>query len=101
MATAVALWACTRSASSSAPVTPPATTPLPNATSSPTLPPPATLAPTATATPGPSLEAKIARLLLVGFRGLTIDEAGPVTTAIADDGLGGVILFSTDQLTGQ
>jgi beta-N-acetylhexosaminidase len=50
--------------------------------------------------PGPTLEARIARLLIVGFRGLRVDEAGPVAQAIADDGLGGVILFSRDQLTG-
>jgi beta-N-acetylhexosaminidase len=48
----------------------------------------------------PSLEARIARLLVVGFRGLSVDEAGPIASAIADDGLGGVILFDEDQLTG-
>lgn len=48
----------------------------------------------------PSLESRIARLLVVGFRGLTVDEAGPIAGSIADSGLGGVILFSRDQLTG-
>jgi beta-N-acetylhexosaminidase len=37
----------------------------------------------------------------VGFRGLTIDAAGTTAADIADRGLGGVILFSTDQQTGK
>ena len=65
-----------------------------------TLPPSPTPAPTPTPPAGPSLEVRIARLLVVGFRGLTVDDAGPVADAIASDGLGGVILFSRDQLTG-
>jgi beta-N-acetylhexosaminidase len=60
----------------------------------------ATPTPTVRAPPAPSLEAKIARLLVVGFRGLTVTDASPVADAIATDGLGGVILFSRDQLTG-
>ncbi|HKG19560.1 MAG TPA: glycoside hydrolase family 3 N-terminal domain-containing protein [Candidatus Limnocylindrales bacterium] len=59
-----------------------------------------------TATPGPTgpspaptgssalpLREKIARLLIVGFRGLTVDEAPWIRRAIVEDGLGGVILF--------
>ena len=39
-------------------------------------------------------------MVVVGFRGLTSDEAEPVRALIADGTLGGVILFSVDQLTG-
>ena len=39
-------------------------------------------------------------MVVVGFRGLTPDEAEPVRALIADGTLGGVILFSVDQLTG-
>jgi beta-N-acetylhexosaminidase len=52
------------------------------------------------AAPGPTLREKIAGLLVVGFRGATLDEAPWIRTAIADQGLGGVILFDRDQLTG-
>jgi beta-N-acetylhexosaminidase len=47
-----------------------------------------------------ALRRKIGGLLVVGFRGLTIAESDPVARAIVEDGLGGVILFSRDQLTG-
>ena len=40
-----------------------------------------------------SLREKIARLLVVGFRGLSVDEAPWIRRAITEDGLGGVILF--------
>jgi beta-N-acetylhexosaminidase len=78
------------------PTTPsgPSSSPSPRASS------PASPSPAAPPSPEPSLEAKIARLLIVGFRGLTAGDAGPVAQAIADDGLGGIILFSRDQLTG-
>jgi len=49
---------------------------------------------------GPSLRENIARMLLVGFRGLTVDEAAPTIGDLADHGLGGVLFFSRDQLTG-
>jgi beta-N-acetylhexosaminidase len=45
------------------------------------------------------LRRKIARLLIVGFRGQTLTPGDWVHTAIAA-GLGGVILFDKDQLTG-
>jgi beta-N-acetylhexosaminidase len=45
------------------------------------------------------LRAKIARLLVVGFRGTTIAQTGPISMAIAN-GLGGVILFDRDGKTG-
>ena len=39
-------------------------------------------------------------MLLVGFRGLTADEAAPTIADLAELGLGGVLLFSRDQPTG-
>ena len=42
----------------------------------------------------------IAGLLVVGFRGMTVAQAGLIADAIARDGLGGVILFDRDQATG-
>jgi beta-N-acetylhexosaminidase len=47
-----------------------------------------------------SLRQKIAGMLVVGFRGLTVDEEPSLRSAISEDGLGGVILFDRDQLTG-
>ena len=43
----------------------------------------------------------IAGLVIVGFRGSSLDQAGWVRTALARDALGGVILFDRDQLTGR
>ena len=52
-------------------------------------------------TPEPvSLRQKIAGLLVVGFRGATLDEAAWLRDALGA-GLGGVILFDRDQLTGE
>ena len=56
--------------------------------------------PTSTPTPGTSLGHKIAGLMVVGFRGSSLSDAPWVRTALADSGLGGVILFDRDQLTG-
>ena len=39
-------------------------------------------------------------MLLVGFRGLTVEEAGEIVADIEDRNLGGVLLFDTDQPTG-
>jgi beta-N-acetylhexosaminidase len=50
-------------------------------------------------TPGPSLRDRIAQMLLVGFRGLTVDDAGEVASDIRDRNLGGILLFDTDQPT--
>lgn len=61
-----------------------------------TAPPPST-APTAAAQP---LRTRIARLLVVGFRGLTIEPDDPIARAIAEGGLGGVILFDRDEEVG-
>ena len=57
--------------------------------------------PTATPKPPPSLAARIAGLIVVGFRGSTLDDAPWVRSALAQAGLGGVILFDRDQLTGE
>ena len=53
-----------------------------------------------TPSPGPTLAAKIAGLIVVGFRGSTLTQAPWVATALREGGLGGVILFDRDQLTG-
>jgi beta-N-acetylhexosaminidase len=47
----------------------------------------------------PPLRERIARLVIAGFRGMTVDAAEVVERAMAGDGLGGVILFDRDQLT--
>jgi beta-N-acetylhexosaminidase len=63
---------------------------------------PTTTAPPPTASPTPdpaALRAKIARMLMVGFRGLEIHPTDPIAAALAA-GLGGVILFDRDQTTG-
>jgi beta-N-acetylhexosaminidase len=47
-----------------------------------------------------SLSKKIASLLVVGFRGESVQGGDWIVEAITREGLGGVILFDTDQLTG-
>jgi len=59
--------------------------------------------PASSATPGPSVAAvplrqRIARLLVVGFRGLRVAPDDWIAQAIAVDGLGGVILFDKDRV---
>jgi beta-N-acetylhexosaminidase len=59
--------------------------------------------PTSSTTPGPSVAAvplrqRIARLLVVGFRGLRVAPDDWIAQAIAVDGLGGVILFDKDRV---
>src|SRR4051794_18158723 len=49
---------------------------------------------------GPSLRERIATLLVVGFRGSRLEQTAWLRTALAETGLGGVILFDRDQLTG-
>jgi beta-N-acetylhexosaminidase len=51
-----------------------------------------------TAVPAPSLEAKIAQMLLVGFRGTALDGSEPIARDLRDLGIGGVILFDRDVL---
>jgi beta-N-acetylhexosaminidase len=62
-------------------------------------------APSPTLTPaptdlGPTLREKIGGMLVVGFRGRTPVEADETLRQIASLALGGVVLFSRDQLTG-
>jgi beta-N-acetylhexosaminidase len=52
------------------------------------------------AAPPVGLGDKIAGLMVVGFRGSELGDAPWVRTALAESGLGGVILFDRDQLTG-
>ena len=47
-----------------------------------------------------ALREKIAGLLIVGFRGSRLDQTPWLRTALREGGLGGVILFDRDQLTG-
>jgi beta-N-acetylhexosaminidase len=58
----------------------------------------AAASPTPTSAPS-VLRAKIARMLMVGFRGVEIGPTDPIAVALAG-GLGGVILFDRDQTTG-
>jgi beta-N-acetylhexosaminidase len=92
---AVALAAC-------APYAPPWVAPTPSL--SPSVAASTTPSASAVATPAtstaPTLAAKIAGLIVVGFRGSTLTEAPWVASALRDGGLGGVILFDRDQLTG-
>lgn len=93
----LALAACGTPTGSSTPAAP---TPTQGAG---TPPPSTTPTPIPTATPAPTrapLRQRIARLLVVGFRGLTIADDDPIARAIADDGLGGVILFDRDEVLG-
>lgn len=48
-----------------------------------------------------ALRRKVASLLVIGFRGATVDPGDWIYHAVHDQGIGGVILFDTDQLTGQ
>jgi beta-N-acetylhexosaminidase len=74
---------------------------VPNPTLGASPPPSATPIPTATPAPTPApLRQRIARLLVVGFRGLTVSADDPIARAIAADGLGGVILFDRDEVVG-
>ncbi|HEX4897754.1 MAG TPA: glycoside hydrolase family 3 N-terminal domain-containing protein [Candidatus Limnocylindrales bacterium] len=76
--------------------------PSPSGTSGPIPSPRPTAGPTdgpgPTTSPG-ALRRKIGRMLMVGFRGTTLDEAPAIATALAAGELGGVILFDRDQLT--
>ena len=69
------------------------TTPAPVATSP-------TAAPPKPALDEAALRKKIASLLVVGFRGQGVSSNDWIVKAIRDQGLGGVILFDRDQLTG-
>ncbi len=43
-----------------------------------------------------NLDFQIGQMLMVGFRGLTVDESHPIATDIRERGLGGVVLFDVD-----
>src|SRR5262245_47115597 len=47
-----------------------------------------------------ALRRKVASLLVVGFRGSAVHAGDWIMRAVRDQGIGGVILFDTDQLTG-
>lgn len=101
------LAACGPGPSPSSVASPSASPPSPPVTPSPAPPTPASPVPapaSPSTTPQPSpvdgLARRIAGLLIVGFRGLRLADAPWLGTAIVHDGLGGVILFDRDQLTG-
>ena len=64
-----------------------------------TLSPTDTPSPQPSPTPGPSLRERIGQMLLVGFRGLTVDAAAEIAADIRERNLGGILLFDTDQPT--
>ena len=59
-----------------------------------------TTKPGATAFDEAAVRRKVASLLVVGFRGESVGPNDWIVKAIRDQGLGGVILFDRDQLTG-
>jgi beta-N-acetylhexosaminidase len=63
-------------------------------------PPEATSTSARATTSGTDLRRKIASLLVVGFRGERVTADDWIVKAVAEQGLGGVILFDRDQLTG-
>jgi beta-N-acetylhexosaminidase len=91
LAGCIAPAASTPTAASSPAPTPAAPRPSPTSAPSPTA------APTAVPVP---LRERIAGLLVVGFRGLTVRPDDPIVRAIATDKLGGVILFDHDEKVG-
>jgi beta-N-acetylhexosaminidase len=95
-ALAAAFTACTESDRGQSTFTPAAGSPSPAST--PSVAASATAA--ASPTPGITLETKIGQMLMVGFRGLTIDAVDPVGAAIAAGRLGHVVLFDTDVPSG-
>lgn len=48
-----------------------------------------------------ALERKIGQMILVGFRGMSLDDAGLVVEQVRAGQVGGVVLFDVDVLTGQ
>lgn len=48
-----------------------------------------------------ALERKIGQMVLVGFRGMSVDDAGPVVEQIRAGQVGGVVLFDRDVLNGE
>ncbi len=68
-------------------------------TTAPTTPPTVSPGPDQGPFPEPDLRVKIAQMLLVGFRGLTVTGAAETVADIRDRGLGGVLLFDYDTPT--
>lgn len=98
-ATATILAACAQAIRSLRP----GASPSPSRTPTPTMSPSTTASPIPTPSPTPerpTLREKAAQLLLIGFRGLTVADAPGIVADIAERGVGGVVLFSRDQLTG-
>lgn len=48
-----------------------------------------------------ALERKIGQMVLVGFRGMSVDGASPIVEQIRAGQVGGVVLFDVDVLTGE
>jgi beta-N-acetylhexosaminidase len=98
---ALAFTGCVRTTGSESPAA--SATPLRTASLTTSASPFPTPSSTVQATPTPLDEAAVRRLtagmLLVGFRGLEL-EAGSAIAAAVGSGLGGVLLFSRDQTTG-
>jgi beta-N-acetylhexosaminidase len=96
-AIAAAVAACTESGDrGQSTFTPAPRSPLPAITPSPA----ASATPLASPTPGVTLETKIGQMLMVGFRGLTIDATDPFGAAVAAGRVGHVVLFDTDVPSG-
>ncbi len=93
------LAACAGPVISLAPTVAPSNAP-PTATPARSAPPPSasSIPPSPTSDPA-SIRRKIARMLLVGFRGLELRSIDPIAVALAG-GLGGVILFDKDEIDG-
>ncbi|HKG57286.1 MAG TPA: glycoside hydrolase family 3 N-terminal domain-containing protein, partial [Candidatus Limnocylindrales bacterium] len=101
-ATAAVVAACGATAPSTRPPTAePTEPPSPSPGGIPTRVVPSPTVATDNAPPQPSLRDKIAGLIVVGFRGATLDEAPWLPAALRDKGLRGVILFDRDQITGK
>lgn len=93
-AVAAALAACSRALESAGLTPSPATAPTPTPTPLPTV------EPTPTVNPEAELRAQIGQMLLVGFRGVSVDASSPVIRDIREYGLGGVVLFDKDLPSG-
>lgn len=92
---AAVLSACAGAIRSLSPTASPSPTPSPTPSPSP-IP-----SPTPSSSPlGLSVRERAAQLLVVGFRGLSAAAAPGILADIGERGLGGVVLFSRDQLTG-
>lgn len=95
----LALAACAPPTATTPPTPPPSVAPTAPIATAPSSAPVPTSSPARTAESVP-LRQRIASLLVVGFRGLTISPSDPIAKAIAEDRLGGVILFDRDEELG-